>query len=112
MLITKENLLKSGYEVYKNNLKKINECYVESYEKRFDDKIGKKYFIHYDCYDNRHLSKHITKIDFQVEAQFNTNKETFNITYFASNSTTIEDIEQFFEKMFTKMNCKHYEETY
>lgn len=111
MLITKENLLKSGYRAYKTNIKTNNECYVESYEKRFDDEKGKKYFIHYDCYDNRRLSKHITKIDFQAKAQFNTNKETFNITYLINN-TTIEDVEQFFEEIFKKMNCKHYEEIY
>jgi hypothetical protein len=37
------------------------------------------------------------------------NETTFNIMYFVERNSTIDEMEQFFDKMWTQMGCRHYE---
>jgi len=112
MLVNKENLLNAGYKIYASPTSRNEPHYIESFEKRFDDEHGKKYFIHLDCWDLRSLAKFKKDVDFGAKTQFNNeNGETFDVSYFVrTGETTIEDVEKFFENMWVKMECAYYEE--
>jgi len=111
MLVNKENLLNAGYKIYTSPISKNESHYVESFEKRFEDEQGKKYFIHLDCWDLRKLVKFKEDVDFGAKVQFDNDKgETFDVSYFiTSGRTTIEEVERFFENMWVKMECSYYE---
>lgn len=103
-------LQQAGYRFYQND-GEHKEYYVTSAQKRFDDDKGKKYFISIDIY---HFSG--TKFPFpwmyEASVQFTTNQqddEVFNASYNATGKT-IEQMEAFFERLWTQMECSHYEE--
>lgn len=104
MIINQQNLEKAGYKWYSNNRQNI----TASYQKRFDAENGKKYFVHVDCWDFSAYGKNC--LECSAHAQFVTDKdETFNIGYFVTDTTTVEEMEAFFKKLWNAMNCKYYE---
>ena len=114
-MITEEILLKKGYKKFINSYVKDTESdtYACSYQKRFDDEIGKKYFITLDLHDCYYAlsiftSEHIKL--WSVNVQFYIQKEaTFKVEYFIYDNTTIQMIEAFYEKLWGVMGCKYYE---
>lgn len=104
-----QDFLDAGYRKFtQNNLKTYTNEFLQ---KRFDNSIGKKYFITVGIYDNRKYVDQF-KVDpfsFEPESQFESNGVTFNITMLSSSSTTIKKIEDFFESTWQKMNCEYYE---
>lgn len=111
MIINQENLVKAGYSQFKSGLNQHNDTYLESYQKSIRDDKGIKYFITIDFYD---LSKYNDKlrVRFQTGTQFNLNNGfTFNVDGLNNDKITITELEIFYEKIWSDMNCKYYEET-
>jgi hypothetical protein len=115
MQITEELLKKAGYKEFHSNWKN-SDCYIKSFQKRFDDELGKKYFITLDMYD---YSKRVLEYTFDCDSQMYIERDkkdgeykneiTFNVNYFVDCYSTIEEMEQFFEKIWLTMSCRHYE---
>ena len=110
-MITKEILLEKGYNEFKNsyieNTKPIT--YICSCQRRFDDDIGKKYFITLDLHDYSRLTSQYAK-SWSVNVQFYiSGGTTFNVEYFIYDNTTIQMIEAFYEKLWGVMGCRYYE---
>lgn len=108
MTINKENLLNADYKIFKNGLFMNDETYLMSFEKRFDDEKGKKYFIHLNCRDFSNYNNKLG-IRYDSEVQFNTDGETFNVNYFINDDTTIEQMEKFYENLWETLKCDYYE---
>lgn len=110
-MITKIKLEKANYKRYRSNWKD-SIGYICSYQKRFDNEIGKKYFVNFDLYNFEWNEK----ITISSHAQMyipkeNANKDEiiFTIELFINDNSTIEDAEQFYEDMWQSMKCRHYE---
>jgi len=113
--ITIENLKAAGFYEYKDQL--ADEIRVTSMQKKYWDEAGehRKYFIQVKVSDLSRLQPAWKKFGFSYEAdsQFNTPKgETFNVVLLNDRNRTIEEMEAFFEKMFTAMGCVNYDERY
>ena len=110
-MITEEILLQNEYKKFKNTWAKNTELntYICSYQKRFDDEIGKKYFITLDLHDYSRLTSQYAK-SWSVNVQFYiSGGTTFKVEYFIYDNTTIQMIEVFYEKLWGVMGCKYYE---
>ena len=115
-MITEEILLQNGYKKFENTWAKNTEpdTYICSYQKRFDDEVGQKYFITLNLHDYTKLKIYCNH--WSVHSNFNIPKseelcdeETFNIEYFVYYNTTIQMVESFHEKIWNVMGCRHYE---
>jgi hypothetical protein len=109
--ITKELLIDRGYKEFVSGYERNTEEYVASYQKRFDDNQGIKYFITFDMYDFSCIRSDLG-ISFTCKVQFNTrddNKPTFDVSYLVEVDTKIEDVEKFFDMMWVNMKCGYYE---
>lgn len=107
-MLTKQDLLAAGYRPFKQQ--HIREFTDQFYQKRFDDSVGKKYFITIAEYDNREYQDRIPKLkDFSYapESQFETRGVTFDVEMFSPES--VEQMEMFFEDMWKSMMCDYYE---
>lgn len=107
-MLTRNQLLAAGYKPFsQRNLKQFTSQF---YQKRFDDSVGKKYFITIAEYDNREHQDRIPQLkDFSYapESQFETRGVTFEVEMLSPES--VEQMEMFFEDMWTSMMCEHYE---
>lgn len=112
--LTPEDWIAQGYKKFTSNYKPHT---AFGLQKRFDDEIGKRYYITVWVYDNTLYMDKYTGYDrwsFQPEVQFNANNTTFDVQYFHRNSvqwgvTSIEQVEAFFLKMWKNMDCDYYE---
>lgn len=116
-MISKELLLESKYKEFDNGWQKRlhPDTYITSFQKRFDDKTGKKYFITLDLFDFSEFRKDY-KDSWICDTQFYIPKsegshddETFNVEYFIYQDTMIEMIEKFYEKIWVSIGCRYYE---
>lgn len=110
-MITEEVLLRNGYKKFDNDWRKrLNpDTYIYSYQKRLDNETGKKYFITLNLDDYFKIALHYDKA-WSVSVQFYlSEEETFNVEYFVYNHTTIQMVEDFYEKMWNAMGCGYYE---
>ena len=105
-MITKEQLIAAGYKPFmQRNIKEYTESF---YQKRFDDDKGKKYFITIAEYDFISYPQVPYDFIYQPEGQFTSNGVTFDVTMLGPE--TVEQMEQFFEKMWYNLGCDYYEE--
>lgn len=107
-MITKEQLTAAGYKPF--NQIGIREYTKSFWQKRFDDDKGKKYFITIAEYDNledknRQFSQEFSYSPF---TQFETHGATFDVEML--NPQSVEQMEEFFENIWFKMDCNYYEE--
>ncbi len=108
-MITREQLLEAGYEQFRVHHKEFSKV---GYQKRFDDERGKKYFITIYEYDNKWLiDRGITRSEFSYEpdCQFKSNGVTFYVKMLCDDSKTVQDIEEFYERLWVSMGCDYYE---
>lgn len=107
-MLTNNDLIAAGYKPFtQRNLKEFTNSF---YQKRFDDENGKKYFITVAEYDNsKYLKEYINLSEFSYEAdcQFVSNGVTFNVDML--NPESIQQMEEFFEKMWYNLGCEYYE---
>lgn len=110
--MTDEYLLERGYKEYPPT-SIDNESIVSRFQKRFDNKIGKKYFINvlkwsHDFVPEHRRDKWWTPFSYEYEVQVATKEEDYmNITFHSS--WTLEKVEKFMDDFFYIMNLKYYE---
>jgi 20S proteasome alpha/beta subunit len=111
-MLTLKALEDAGYRHHRNTLSQYS---LFGMEKRIEDKFGTKYFIHIEVFGpTPHQDP--TTYNFDPMVQFIDNdyfevgkKPTINMTYLDDKDTTIEDIEEFFERAWEFLNCPYYE---
>lgn len=108
-----EKLLDRGYKQYKPTLFD-NESIVARFQKRFDDDFGKKYFIdvlkwsqEYVPVDRRDKWWKPFVYEYEVQVSIGEDENSINLEF--SSSWTIEDVEEFMENFFEKMQPNYYE---
>lgn len=107
-VITPDILLKAGYRPFKDwsKAQSLKESHKGSYQKRFDDEHGKKYFINFT---HTHFLFPETDIEhMNASTQFDRGEKVFNIENF-DNDQTLEEVEAFFEELFVKLELDYYE---
>lgn len=113
--LTPEDWEAQGYKRFNTTIKPLA---VFGLQKRFDDEVGKRYFINVWVYDNTtYMDRYEgwSRWSFQPEVQFNTTLEnTFDVTLRHKNNekwgvTPIEQVEEFFNVMWNRMKCGYYE---
>ena len=108
-----ECLLERGYKKY--NPTPFDSCSVVArFQKRFDDEYGIKYFIDILKWSNDYIPKEnrdkwYKPFTYNYEIQFTVSEEekSLNMEFFPT--WTIEEVENFAEEMFLKMQLNHYE---
>jgi hypothetical protein len=111
MLISTENLRADNYKQFINDSKTAIGSYTCSYQKRFDDSDGIRYFITVNVY-NPFYTSNPENIHFEATCNFNgmSNKiATFDVLYFVKTGATLEEMESFFNNMWVNMKCDYYE---
>ena len=113
--LTPEDWIAQGYKKFTSNFKPHA---TFGLQKRFDDEVGKRYFINVWVYDNTtYMDRYEgwSHWSFQPEVQFNTTLEnTFDVTLHHKNNekwgvTPIEQVEEFFNVMWNITKCGYYE---
>ena len=113
--LTPEDWIDQGYKKFTSTLRPLA---AYGLQKRFDDEVGKRYFITVWVYDNTaYMDKYEgwSRWSFQPEVQFNNTLEnTFDVTLHHKNNekwgvTPIEQVEEFFNVMWNRMKCEYYE---
>lgn len=111
--MTDEYLLQHGYKEYPPT-SFDNNSIVARFQKRFDDNVGKKYFINVIKWSNdyvpiAHRNEYWTQFTYEYEAQVTMDGEedALNLNFFSS--WTLERVEDFMVKFFDKMNPNYYE---
>lgn len=117
MDINRYNLLSKGYKQFHSAFEsnRYPEYYLGSFQKRFDDKIGKRYYITLHALKDLKPDRTI----FAADCQFRIKKQKRDITFNAElhlNTnpdyppvTQLEEMESFYEKLWNDMNCSYYE---
>ena len=111
-MLTLESLGVAGYKPYGNTLSRYA---LYGMEKRIEDQFGTKYFIHVEVFEP-YPNQDRESYNFDVAVQFIDNdyfevgkKPTINMTYLDDADTTIEDIEEFFERAWEFLGFPYYE---
>ena len=114
-----QEMIDNGYKIFKSSFNNS----LRGFQKRFDDKKGKKYFItiwHYNHSEQLGLENVPKGDSYTADTQFrfdNGGKDnTCNIEYWGDvlpnewrAVTTLKDIEDFFETFWKKMKPDYYE---
>ena len=114
-----QELIDNGYKPFKSNLNSS----IRGFQKRFDNEIGKKYFItiwHYNHAKQLNRPDLLKQDSYTSDVQFRFDKDgkdsTCNIEYWGDMLpndyrpvTTLKDIESFFEDFFNKFKPEYYE---
>ena len=107
-------LLERGYKEYPPT-PFDNESIVSRFQKRFDDEIGKRYFINAVKWSNDYVPKHRRgnwwtpyTYEYEVQVEMNGDKED-NIRLDFFSSWSLENVEKFMKEFFEKMNPNYYE---
>lgn len=115
LIINPKLLEENGYRSFNNTLRSYdNAAYKISYQKRFDDEFGKKYFINFNfshympgMYGNANMPE---SISWEADVQLNTlDGGTINLTYFGAKDHSLKQVETFFETQFNTYLYEHYE---
>lgn len=111
--MTDEKLLERGYKQY-SPTPFDNNSIVARFQKRFDDDFGKKYFIdalkwsqEYVPLDRRDKWWKPFVYEYEVQITIGENENSINLGFFSS--WTIEEVEEFMEDFFKKMQPNYYE---
>ena len=109
--MTNEFLIERGYRRYDPT---PFDAYavVDRFQKRFDDDLGKKYFINVVRYSNDYIPEDRrgewwTPFSYEYEVQVEKEENPINLCFFAS--WTLEDVEIFVSNFFAKMHLNYYE---
>lgn len=106
MKVTKENLLKSGYTLFKPSA--LDTC-KEIYQKPIY-RNTKLYYLNIKWYDFSMYQGHPTGEAWDSDVQFHLNgDETVQVDFFVTGAT-IERVEEFYLEFFDKFNCKPYDD--
>lgn len=108
-----EYILSMGYHQY-NPTPYDNNHIIARFQKRFDDDIGKKYFIDVIKWSNEFIpiygrSKDWEPFTYEYHAQVTMleDEKALNFEFFSS--WTLNDVEKFMEDFFEKMKPNYYE---
>lgn len=111
--VTDDYLRQKGYKEY-SPTRFDNDSIVARFQKRFDDDIGKKYFINVIKWSNdfvpvEHRREYWTPFSYEYEAQvtMDGNEDALNLNFFST--WTLERVEDFMVKFFDKMSPNYYE---
>lgn len=111
-MLTIQDWLDAGYKRYDRDHLNNSDFLLQ---KRFDDEVGKKYFIDVWVYEH---SKHeyyirnsaIPPVAFQPEVQFQREEDmTLNMTFIMNNDSTISEVEQQVECLWLFLEKPYYE---
>lgn len=111
-MLTVQNWLDAGYKKYYGNHLNNADFLLQ---KRFDDEVGKKYFIDIWVYEHSKHSyyeanQNIPAVSFQPEVQFRRDPDiTMNVTFILNQDSTIAEIEQQFECLWLFLEKPYYE---
>lgn len=105
MKITHEYLMSKGYREYKPI--SIDHC-DKRYQKRFDDEVGKKYYIDIEMYDFSKYGKTNNPIQYQPEINLNQENGigSIRITFW---NDDIDEIEKWCENYWQSGDWDYYE---
>lgn len=87
-----------------------NQCIAKCFQKRFDDEIGKKYFIDVNKWDWTPFSDRVpfdTTYEFTTQLYQKDKHEAVNLDFHSSWS--LEDVEEYMEKIFASGMWDYYE---
>lgn len=111
-MLTIQDWLDAGYKRYDQTTHNLSDFLLQ---KRFDDEVGKKYFINTWVYEH---SKHeyysrnsaLPPVSFQPEVQFQREGDmTLNMTFIMNNNSTIAEVEQQVECLWLFLEKPYYE---
>jgi hypothetical protein len=109
-MINVNELLGAGYKTFQHPFHKALPNYLGSYQKFLKDNKGQKYYI--NIHNFGEIPQYKIPENFSAESQLNghsDNEDTFNVEYFIKGETTLAQIENWFEKLWTKMSADYYE---
>ena len=101
----------AGYRKYNQHTHNNSDYLVQ---KRVDDGVGKKYFIHiwvYEHFNKEYYSRNpsLQEVSFMPEVQFQRGDEaTMNVTLILNDKSTIQKIEQEFECLWLFLEKPYY----
>lgn len=104
-----KDFINKGYKEYKPS-PVDNECVVRCFQKRFDDDIGKKYFINAKEWDwhKYELSVPVNyEFDFEIQLYSKDLHEPVNLNFFSGWS--IDKVEQYVESIWSSGMFDYYE---
>lgn len=109
--MTNEFLIEKGYYRYDPTPFDVD-AVVDRFQKRFDDDLGKKYFINVVRYSNDYIPEDRrgewwTPFSYEYEVQVEKEEKPINLHFFAN--WTLEDVEAFINDFFEKMHLDYYE---
>ena len=112
--MTDQYLLEHGYKQFEPIPVIDNDSIVARFQKRFDDKHGKKYFIDvlkwsHDYVPENHRNEYWKPFSYAYEVQVSMYEEEsfLNLNFFVD--WTLEKVEKFMEDFFEKMKPNYYE---
>ena len=111
-MLTIQNWLDAGYKRYDRNFLNNSDFLLQ---KRFDDEVGKKYFIDVWVYEHaKHAyyirNSSIPSVSFQPEVQFQRGEDMpLNMTFIMNNDSTIAEVEQQVECLWLFLEKPYYE---
>lgn len=117
MQVTKMNdeyLLERGYKEYKPTPYLDNDSIVAKFQKRFDDDFGKKYFIDISKWSHDYVptwrrDKWWEPFSYEYDLYVTMFEEDKPIYLKFGTSWTLEEVENFAENFFNKMELNYYE---
>ena len=106
-------LIERGYKEYPPT-PLDNESIVAIFQKRFDDNVGKKYFINVikwsnDYFPITHRNEYWTPFDYEYEVHITMDGKEDALDLNFHSSWTLEKVESFMEEFFKKMKPNYYE---
>lgn len=111
-MLTVQDWLDAGYKRYNNHMYKSADFLLQ---KRFDDEIGKKYFIDiwvYEHFNKVYFSNNpgLKPVSFQPEVQFQRGEDmTLDFTLHMKQDSDIADVEQQVEHLWVLLEKPYYE---
>src|SRR5579875_1335446 len=110
--INPQILEENGYREFRDPMKRDNPAYKKSYQKRFDDEYGKKYFINFSFthYTHNMYGGNIPEsVSWEADVQLETvDGSTINLLYFSAKDHHLQQVEKFFETQFKTGLYQHY----
>ena len=106
--LTVEQFLEKGYKRFENNLSLNRSAF--GLQKRFDDELGKKYYITVWVYDYSKIDSAMG-LRFAPDVQFvlKSTGEYVDIKLHQGTNTSVDSIETFYENLWKVLDCKYYE---
>ena len=109
-MLTIQDWLDAGYKRYDRDFLNKSDFLLQ---KRFDDEVGKKYFIDVWVYKPKHVyyagNYALLAVSFQPEVQFQRGEDMpLNMTFIMNNDSTIAEVEQQVECLWLFLEKPYY----